>query len=134
MPKPQQIHQFLSRLFDPPFALYEPRGAQHRAQKPVAELMMLGDANVFENAQAVPKADTLERARDSQGRNLMRSHAAYILVQKADLAFRRAVKAAHQVENGRLAGAVRAYQAHQLTALEGQVKIIYRPKTPEKVR
>src|SRR5208337_5481031 len=60
LPKPQQIHDLLSRLFDPPLASYEPWGAQHRLQKTVTEPMMLRDANVFENAQAVPKADTLE--------------------------------------------------------------------------
>jgi hypothetical protein len=64
----------------------------------------------------------------------MRPQASYILVHESDLTFRWTVKTARKVENCRLACAVRAYQAHQFTALEGKVKIIYRPQTAEKVR
>src|SRR5208337_1110219 len=71
LPKPQQFHQFLGRLFNPLLASQEPGGAQDRMQKTVAEQMMLGDTKVFENAQTVPEADALERARDSQRRYLM---------------------------------------------------------------
>ena len=95
---------------------------------------MLRDAKVFKNAQRVPKADSLERARDPQDRNLMRPQTAYIVAQESDLTLRWTVKTTHKVEDCRLAGAVRAYQAHQFTPVKGQVKIMYRPQTAEKVR
>src|SRR5208282_1226395 len=95
---------------------------------------MLRDAKVFENAQRVPKADSLERACHPQGRNLMRPQTSYIVAQESDLTLRWTVKTAHKVEDCRLACAVRAYQAHQFTPMQGQVKIIYRPQTAEKVR
>ena len=95
--------------------------------------MMLGDAKVFENAQAVPKPNTLECARYPKGGNLMRAKTFYVPAQKADSTFRRAVKPAHQVKDGRLPGPVWAYEASQLTALESEIKPAQRPQTAEKV-
>ncbi|SPF50185.1 hypothetical protein SBDP1_850046 [Syntrophobacter sp. SbD1] len=127
VPKPEQIDQFFSPLFHPPLACYEFFGAQNRVQKPVTELMMLGDAKVFENTQAVPKADILKCARYSPGGDLVWPQACYVEVQKTDSTFRRTVEAAHKVEYSGLAGAVRAYQPHQLSTLKGQAEITYGP-------
>jgi hypothetical protein len=95
--------------------------------------MVLRNAKVFKNGEAVPEADVLECARDSKGCNLVRPKASYVAVQETDLTFGGAVKAANQVKNGSLSGPVGAYESHQFTTPESQIKVAHSSQAAEKV-
>jgi hypothetical protein len=90
-----------------------------------------GDGDVLENGQPGHRADQLERAADAERRPPIRRQPRHLPPAEVDGAAVGYVAARDQVEDGRLAGAVRADQPDDLARPDGQRDAVDRAEPAE---
>src|SRR5205085_11100382 len=78
------------------------------------------EEQVLEHGRVLEQLDVLERARDSAPRDLVRRHARDVLVAEDEPPAVRIVDPRDQVEDGRLARAVRPDDREDLPLLDGE--------------
>src|SRR4051812_740642 len=81
------------------------------------------DPDVLQRGQVPEEADVLKRARDPLAGDRVRRPSRDRVAREPDVTAGRRVDAGDQVEDGGLAGPVRADQAHQLSLLYGEVGV-----------
>jgi hypothetical protein len=99
------------------------RRAQHRLPQPGAGAAVGRRRDVLLNRHVQEQPQRLERARDAGGRHAVRREPDQLALVEPDGALVRLVHAGDQVEDGRLAGAVRTDQADHLALVHGQVEL-----------
>ena len=89
------------------------------------------DEHVLERGHVVEEADVLERPRHAERRDLVRRARGDVDVLEEDPARGRLVDAGQDVEEGRLAGAVRADQADDRAARDREVDVVHGDEAAE---
>src|SRR5215472_16751504 len=89
-------------------------------QKAAAHLQESPGHDVVEHAHALEQGDVLERARDAEGGHVGRRQMRAVAALERDRALVGVIEAADGVEQGGLAGAIRADDRHDLAALDAQ--------------
>ena len=127
----EQLHRLLFY-----FALFLeiPAKAQDGFGDRVLRARMVGDLDVFEDAELGEEADVLEGAGDAARRDLAGFLAEDALAVEGKLAFGRAVDARDHVERRRLSSAVWPDQPDQLALLDDHVEVRDGAQTAEDLR
>ena len=129
---PAVAHQPLAEEAEPllgerlDLALLAPHAgrAQDRAHDARLRVRVRGGHHVLLDRHVQEQPQRLERPRDPALRDLVRLEAEQALAGEADVARVRRVHAGHQVEERRLAGAVRADHAEDLVLVDVQVELV----------
>src|SRR6266571_5879263 len=107
-----ELEQVAGRAVRSALLVTLPRQAEHRARDARAQVRVHRDHDVLFGGHQVEQSDVLECAGQAQRGDLVRGPAGDIDVAEIDAAGGRPVQAGEHVEERRLAGTVRADQAH----------------------
>src|SRR4029078_12466978 len=129
--KPREREQLLSSL--PRFLLLalQPREAEDGAPDAPFEPAVHGHEDVLERRHVVEEADVLERARHTERRHLVRRQPADRRVLEDDTARGRLVDPGEDIEESRLARAVRTDQAYDRPVRDDEVHVVDRNEAAE---
>ena len=115
--KGEKLHGILPGLF-----LFLPlcRGTEHAGQQPGFQPVMMTDQDIFQNGHPREEADILECTGNAHIDDLMRFFIPDRRSLEKDIPFRHLVYPGDQVENGRLAGAVRSDDTEDFSFFHGE--------------
>ena len=97
--------------------------AQEAVGKVVVNVLREGDLDIVEHRHGLEQADVLERAGNAGLHDLIGLLAVELLAAEVKCALRRRIHAGEQVEDRRLAGAVRADEAHELALMDLHIEV-----------
>ena len=124
----EDLDRVLARL-----ALLREHGVrmQHGADRPRLGARMLADEDVLQYRHVAEEAQVLERARDPALDDEVRRQTGDVLAEEQDVPAVGRVHAGDQVEERRLAGAVRADQGDDAAGLDAEVHVLDRGDAAE---
>src|SRR5439155_9083877 len=107
------------------FAVRELERAEARQEEELlrearAPVGMAAEQQVLQHGRVLEELDVLKRARDPAPRDLVRRHAGDVLVAEDQAAARRVVDPRDEIEDGRLARAVRTDDREDLPLFDGE--------------
>ena len=126
-PLAEEREPLLGELADLLLLAAHARRAQHRAEDAGLRVPVRGRHHVLAHGHVEEEAQRLERARDPAARDLVRLEALDARAGEDDVAAGRHVDARDEVEQRRLAGAVRADHADDLALVDVQVELVDDP-------
>src|SRR5690606_20513629 len=106
--------------------LFRPRARPEKEmrQHAGAAMRMAAEHHVVEHGRHVEEFDVLEGARDAEAGNAVRRHLRDVLALEADTAGCRLIDAAYEVEDRRLAGAVRTDDREDLALVDAEADAV----------
>src|SRR6476619_360252 len=87
--------------------------------------------DIFQDREAAKQADTLERPRQTRSGDPMRLPARNVIPIRLDPAGGRRRDPGNYIDQGRLAGSIRANEAEDLAAIEAQADVVERTQLEE---
>src|ERR687897_226922 len=106
-------------------------GARPRGERPIPQVEVPAEHEVVDQRQVGEQLDALKGAGNAERRDVVRTAAGDVVAVEVHAALLRAVDAGHQVEQGRLAGAIGADDGEQLPRLDGEGHTIDRDHAGE---
>src|SRR6266540_77787 len=104
--------------------LLEARRTEDRAEHATLDAAVPGNEDVLERSHVVEEADVLKGPRHAERRDFVRRQTGDRPAVEVDAARGRLVHAGEDVEEGRLAGAVRPDEADDLSARDDEVDVV----------